>query len=575
MKRSQIRRIVLLFTFLTSAVVSGQTVQEWTGCTLSTITNGDGTTRVVVTCPVLTTATPVNEVCSAWVLASATNWSACVQGQHTRTETWTRTVITPASNGGASCGPKTETRTATQACTPPPPPQPVYDRAVLPTENLATVVDGSASGTVFWLRAGVHRLTKPINAKGDMVFLGEAGAILSGARLLTSFTREGSLWVASGQTQQGQVVNNQCKSGFQRCAYPEDLYLNDVLLKHVSAKSAVVAGTWFFDYAADKMYFADDPTGKRVETTVILRAFEGAVADVLIDGLVIEKFANPTSHGAILGHGSTNWTIQNSELRFNHGMGIHTMHGMKVLNTKLHHNGQMGIGGQGNDVLIDGVEIAYNNTAGYNWAWEAGGTKFVATQRLIVRNTFSHHNEGPGLWTDINNIDTTYEDNRVEDNLAPGIFHEISYGAVIRRNQSRRNGRGCAPSDTAGVYCAGILVANSPNVQVYENVLEDNHTGLLAFHENRGTGTYGQWTLENFSAHANTIVQRVGVVAALMQSVGDLSLFTSKNNRFTANIYTLGVASTQPRPFAWQNGSRTEAEWRTYGQDLTGLFQRQ
>jgi hypothetical protein len=46
-------------------------------------------------------------------------------------------------------------------------------------------------------------------------------------------------------------------------------------------------------------------------------------------------------------------------------------------------------------------------------------------------------------------------------------------------------------------------------------------------------------------------------------------MFTSRNNRFVANTYYLG---TNPYPFAWQFGVRTEAQWKSYGMDAGGTF---
>ena len=59
----------------------------------------------------------VDCVLSTWSLQSASPWGACTGGQQTRTETWTRSIITPPSNGGAACGILEEQRTAAQACT--------------------------------------------------------------------------------------------------------------------------------------------------------------------------------------------------------------------------------------------------------------------------------------------------------------------------------------------------------------------------------------------------------------------------------------------------------------------------
>jgi hypothetical protein len=86
--------------------------------------------------PVEPPQTPVDAVVSAWTLASAGAWSPCVNGQQTRSETWTRTVVTSAQNGGTT--PElSEMRTGTQACTvAPPPSQPSSGRALLTSGDL-------------------------------------------------------------------------------------------------------------------------------------------------------------------------------------------------------------------------------------------------------------------------------------------------------------------------------------------------------------------------------------------------------------------------------------------------------
>jgi hypothetical protein len=66
-------------------------------------------------------ADPVDAVVSDWSAWMGGDWSACSSGTQTRTETRTRTVLTPAQNGGATPA-LSETRTASQVCTVPPPP---------------------------------------------------------------------------------------------------------------------------------------------------------------------------------------------------------------------------------------------------------------------------------------------------------------------------------------------------------------------------------------------------------------------------------------------------------------------
>jgi hypothetical protein len=75
-------------------------------------------------------ATPVNCVQSPFTMASAGPWGPCQpNGTQSRTEIWTRSIITPPSGGGTPCGPDSETRVGTQSCTyvpPIPPPTGVY-----------------------------------------------------------------------------------------------------------------------------------------------------------------------------------------------------------------------------------------------------------------------------------------------------------------------------------------------------------------------------------------------------------------------------------------------------------------
>ena len=229
-------------------------------------------------------------------------------------------------------------------------------------------------------------------------------------------------------------------SGYPRCNYPEDLFIDDVPLLHVARLSDVGPGKWHFDYAADRIYLGDDPTGKKVEISVTPKAFTGPAANVTLRNLTIEKYANPTQQATVeLG---TGWIIEDCEVRWNHFTGIAVGPRSIARRNHVHHNGCFGFHGAGDDILVANNEIAYNGFAGYDPFWGSGGSKWVYTSHLVVRGNFSHHNRGPGLWTDINNIHTLYENNTVEDNERGGIFHEISYDATIRNNTSRRNGTG-------------------------------------------------------------------------------------------------------------------------------------
>jgi parallel beta-helix repeat protein len=197
----------------------------------------------------------------------------------------------------------------------------------------------------------------------------------------------------------------------------------------------------------------------------------------------------------------------------------------------------------------------------------------VNSTNLIVRGNYSHHNLGPGLWTDINNIYTLYENNTVEDNERSGIFIELSYDTIVRYNTARRNGTEAFWYYwTAG---AGIEILTAPNVEVYGNVLEDNWNGITALNDpSRGSGLYGPWVLKNLYVHDNTVTSRLvpeGIGrSGIVDAVGSSGFAASSNNRFRHNTYNLG---SKAHYFIWQ-GERDENEWRASGQDTDGTFRR-
>lgn len=433
--------------------------------------------------------------------------------------------------------------------------------------DIQSVIDANPAGTTYFLQAGYYR-NQTITPKNGDEIIGEFGAVMTGARVLTGWLYNGTSYYVTGQTQAG-FVNGECAPGYPRCGHPEDVFFDDTPLRHVSSILNLVPGTFYFDYVADRIYIKDNPTGHVVETSVTANAIGGAATGVEIRNLVVEKYATTPQVAPVAPTGA-NWTIEQCEMRHNHGVGLRIAPGMTVHRSRLHHNGQMGIGGTGDGALIHENEIAYNNYAGVAYGWEAGGSKFVLTDGLTIRSNWFHHNKGPGAWCDINNINVVYEGNLVEDNDFSGIFHEISYDAIIRFNTLRRNGVGTWNGSNLFLVGWGIHVSASPNVQVYGNTLIDNGGGIAFMQQDRSEdpAVYGPHEVENFDAHDNVIQQATGPMAAGFQDVGDLTYFTSRNNTFEDHAYS--GASCSAALWGWQNAMRTFPEWQAYGHDDTG-----
>ena len=100
-----------------------------------------------------------------------------------------------------------------------------------------------------------------------------------------------------------------------------------------------------------------------------------------------------------------------------------------------------GIEGNGKEIRIELKCIWANNIYGFDPEWQAGGVKIAESAGVTFRSNHVHDNIGPGLWCDIERRNVVYEENLGENNKDIGIFHEISFKAVIRSNVVRHNGR--------------------------------------------------------------------------------------------------------------------------------------
>jgi hypothetical protein len=354
---------------------------------------------------------------------------------------------------------------------------------------------------------------------------------------------------------------------------------------------ATGAGEWFFDYAADRIYVGDDPTGQTVETSVTQGVFIASAADnVTIKDMIVEKYAGSSagaSSAVNLGYsplGGDGWLATNLEVRYNHYAGIGNDTNTSATNNYVHHNCNSGFFGARTDVLIESNEIAYNGIApgftgasafshpcGFDYYWGAGGSKWVFTTDLVVRGNFAHHNFGSGLWADVNNLNALFETNTVEDNYSDGISYEISYGAIIRNNTLSRNGIDLQFGDFPTSACIKIL--SSPTVEISGNTCIDNGNGIAIWDDTRDSGLYGSLAIVDTYIHDNRVYQRVsgqpgynGLTNSVDDTATGAPFQAGANNRWENNLYCL-TGGADPY-FHWEGADLTLAQWQAQGLDV-------
>ena len=440
--------------------------------------------------------------------------------------------------------------------------------AIKPGSSIQAAVDLAGEGAVFCLKKGVHR-AQAVRPRAGQIFHGESGTVLNGSRLLDGFRREKSYWVANSQLQR-VPRHGECVPSAPVCNQPQAVFIDDKPLTKVPSKDALASNEAYIDYAGGRVYLADDPTNHKVEATIATFAFESHASDVVIRNLTVEKFGSPAQDGAIHAREGARWTIENCEVRLNSGGGISVGTGTRVHNCDIHHNGQIGINGHGNDILIEGNRIWSNNMHGFDPGWEAGGVKIAESDGVTFRDNHVFDNNGPGLWCDIECRNVVYEGNLVENNQHAGIFHEISFNAVIRRNVVRYSGRG-----RGWFWDAGILVAASQDVEVTSNTVtvEPGACGIMLIDQGRRSEKGAIYKTRNNTVRDNETIFEgppcAGGTSDTTPEDENFAIITNGNNRFDANTYRVRGTSS-PARFVWDQNVTDWGGFRRKGLEQSG-----
>lgn len=410
-----------------------------------------------------------------------------------------------------------------------------------------SIIDANPAGTVYILEAGVHRGYEIILKAGDTLE-GEDGAVMSGAELLGGWRYESPYWVHDGP--HSKVVPQYDSSPLideERARYPHDLFKNDLpIIQVLSLAELTNKSQWFYDYSADKIYVRFDPTNQKIELSGLCRyGMRTTASGVKLKNIRFEKYATTHQNGAVeLGPSAV---VEKCVIFGSHSVGIRVTSNSIIKESRFIWNGNAGFHNGGDTTLIEGNEFAYNGWAGFRGDWSRGGLKVPGLTNSTIRRNYAHHNQGPGIWFDINAHNNICEENLCEYNEWEGILFEMSCGGTFRRNICRRNGL----NPRGGLlWGAPIVVQNSKNANVYNNYLEASSAasaraaGVTMVNQNRpqhlGGACGNNHTVEQNHIHNNVIVLPNGGANGLQYGSYGWSTyadFVAANNIWENNTY--------------------------------------
>jgi hypothetical protein len=340
--------------------------------------------------------------------------------------------------------------------------------------QVEAALDAGASTATFCFAPGTYRMS--LTPKSGQTLTGNA--VLKGTRVATGWTQQpDGIWVLEGATFNPIVQNPPFEGSTAGCAsipancHYADLFKNGVRLTRVLADTAPPAGTWHWDYATDKVYVnTSDPNAALMELTNRNLGIDSA-GNLTVKGLSLQHYGQ---YGIEM---TTGDVARNVDFSWNHVTGFRFIGGTaSIIGGHTHHNGRYGGSCAGSGKLMDGLEFSFNNILGFGGApgkhHSGGAIKCVYTTNFVVRNVYSHDNQGSGFWLDIANTGTLIENSRFNGNDSFGLFYEISCTAEVRTSTFRNNA-----SD-------GIWVHSSTDGNIHNNTFGGNGDAAVEINDN-------------------------------------------------------------------------------------------
>lgn len=275
--------------------------------------------------------------------------------------------------------------------------------------------------------------------------------------------------------------------------FNDDLvFIDGRFLQSAGNTEEVDTGTFFIDYAKQKVYIGVDPANKLVEITAfnvalhrVHHAMNGIQSDSagpVIRGLTITQYADsallikghypegPTDE-SLYGNDVVGTAIENCDISYASRIGAYIMgDSLTVRNCRISNTSREGLYLVGaSDVLLENNIFSRNNIELITGCYPAAVKIFNQCYRVTCKNNFvTDLPNSNGIWYDVGNVDGVFINNWVEnvgssqeDNYPiwrnmSGFFFEISKTAVAAGN--------------VFLNCDnGSFVLNSSDVRLYHN----------------------------------------------------------------------------------------------------------
>jgi parallel beta-helix repeat protein len=338
-------------------------------------------------------------------------------------------------------------------------------------------------------------------------------------------------------------------------AHPDQVWINGDRQAQVKSRSEVETGTFYVDYARNRLYIGSDPSGRTVEASSLAKAINIRSANTVIRGIGIRNYAPSVPHMGAVIVDAPNVTLDKVTILRSATTGLHIKDaGATLRDVTSNENGMMGISGTNADKLhLDHITAEGNNVERFNSAPSAGGVKIGRTIGVTVENSVFENNYGNGLWFDESVYDVGVFNSRVADNEGHGISIEISGKADIAGNVIARNGRN------------GIKINDSDSIRVWNNTLSQNDRSINIVQDDRDLherGSYRDstlpltWQNRDIEVSNNIISSSSGECLLCVEDYSGRWRAAELNITVLGNVYHRPDSGSPRWVIVWARGSK-------------------
>ncbi len=455
-----------------------------------------------------------------------------------------------------------------------------------PLLSVQHAVNISTPGQTIVLRAGTYheRVTVPAGKRVTIQPYPNEAVWFDGSVVVSDWQKSGSVWVSNGWTTQFDSSPTFTKGApestlpafnfvdpkYPLAAHPDQVWVDGKPLTQVATASAVKAGTFAVDYAAQRLYIGSDPKGHEVRASDKTKAIAVQGEGTTLKGFGVRRFATSVpGFGAITAE-APGITLQDLDIEQNATTGLFVgAANIVVRNVTTTDNGMLGVNGNyADNLLVSGLLSDHNNLQRFNTAPVSGGMKITRSRVLTIRDSSFSHNLGVGLWFDQSVYDGDVIDNTMDGNVSHGMSMEISSTFVVAGNTIVNNdGNGIKLNDTDHVRIWFNTVANNTiDLRIAQDVRRGTDTTVPG-HDPRRPNPDPQmsWVIKDVVASNNVFS---GATLTGVVTVQDYSgQYTAEQLGVTlnGNAYQR-PKKTQPRSLVlWERGGDNAKRYSTFG----------